>query len=182
MSYLSCEKGDAFENKVKSILVEHNINFVREKFLHGYGKRWKVDFYLPEKKTIIECKNVRGRNLQRYLENDCLKFLDLRNKFFKMNFVIVIPKIRFTMGSFVRFCVAYKIKLATPLTLLASFDKSVEETNKFFGNINTLPNRMALLIKKAGSKGLTRKEVTEKIGNYHHPFFSEKRFKKYGIV
>ncbi len=101
----------------------------------------------------------------------CLKFLDLRNRHLEMNFVIVFPKPSITMGSFTRFCVAYKIKLATPETLISSFEKDVSETNKIFGRLISKNKQIIDLIKKSGFEGLTRKEVSKIVGCNYYAFF-----------
>ena len=105
------KKGFTFEDDVEQILIDNNIINKRHKPVHGYGKKWIVDFYLPKTETIIECKNIACRNLQRELMKECIKFLDIRNRFLQMNFVLLFPKPSFTMTSFVKFCNLYKINL-----------------------------------------------------------------------
>ena len=48
-------KQSMLENEVEEILVENEINFVRQQMFNWLGSK-RIDFYLPEYKTGIECQ------------------------------------------------------------------------------------------------------------------------------
>lgn len=185
MSIQAVEKGKDLEYQVEEILNQNDISFEREKRIKGFGKHWRVDFFLPKRRIIIECKNINSRNMKRYLKLDCLKFLDIRNRFLQMNFILVIPKPTFSMGSFCRFCTSYNIKLTTINDLLMAFEKKPSELNQKFGELLPRKDFILKLIKASREKGLTKQDLKKKLGwttNASPSYLQADNLNKYGVV
>lgn len=164
MSQEAYEKGKTFEKQVEELLIKNSIKYERQKRFKGLGKRWLVDFYLPNYQAILECKNVEGKNVGRYLEAECTKFLDIRNRFFQMTFIIVLPKPKCSMGSFVRFCTLYNIKLTTPNRLIEALQKESKEINVEFGAVTKIEDKMLKIITDKGEEGITKGELARRVG------------------
>lgn len=185
MSAIAYKKGKDLERQVEQILKQNSIKYQKQKRITGFGKRWLVDFYLPNPPTIIECKNIYGLNLRKHLETECVKFLDIRNRFFQMNFILVFPKPDFSMGSFARFCVKYNIKLATLDILLDSLRRKIDEVNSEFGKLTTSKTQTIKVIRASGVEGITAKTIMKKLGwhgKYPHIPFTAWGLVNYGIV
>jgi hypothetical protein len=163
LSLEACLKGQQFEEYVEKVLKDNNIQYERQKRVEGLGKKWKVDYYLPKHQTILECKNIVGKNLERYLRADCVKFLDIRNHSLNMVFMLVFPQPRSTMGSFSRFCTRYNIKLATPSTVIEALERQAEEANMSFGRSVAVEKEMQRAVESSGREGVERKELARKL-------------------
>lgn len=182
---LAYKKGKNFERQVEEILIHKSVEYQKQKRIKGFGKRWLVDFYLPQYKTIIECKNISSSNLRRELRLDCLKFLDIYNRHLNMRFVLVFPKPNFIMSAFVRFCTAYKIKLTRITTLADDLDKKVQDVNERYGQLTTPKTRAIKLIKDADKEGITKTIIHDKLGwrgKTNSVPLETSELAKYGIV
>lgn len=183
MSFEACLKGQQFEDDVGKVLKGNNVEYEKQKRVEGFGKKWKVDYYLPQHQTILECKNITGKNLERYLRADCVKFLDIHNHSPDVVFILVFPQPRSAMGSFSRFCTKYNIKLATPSTVIEALRKQAEEANLSFGRSVAVEEEMWKAVESSGKEGIERKELARKLRvHYNSRVFSNQFLSKFDIV
>lgn len=168
MSYEGQRKGKAFEDQIEAIFKDHSIEYRKQEKIKGYGKKWRVDFYLPYYHSIVECKSSTGKYLKTRLRLDCLKFLDIHNHIADMHFVLVFPTLQIKIRSFARFCTKYNIKLVLPSNIVEALWKDTPTVNQ---NLVLMESEkrviereqkiMAILELK---DGLNANQVAEKLG------------------
>lgn len=182
MGITAINKGRKFEDEVELTLKQLGITYEREKTIHGFGKKWRVDFYLPQDNTIIECKNVVGYNLPEYLQYSCLKFLDIRNRFLSMNFVLVFHKPNFRMQAVARFCTKYKIKLTNLNRLNQTLHQKTKTTNRLF-SLSRKKQKLLEVLDEGGADGIGYEQLEKEFGcRYLCEILRASELTEFGII
>jgi hypothetical protein len=158
---IAVERGKQLELEVARFLNEANIHYKHHAFIRGSGKKWNVDFYENRTKTIIECKNVTASNLELYLEQCCLKAIDIgRHVAGDLNFIVVVTSSKLPR-TIVRFLTFYGIKIVTsPNALVKALRMDVRQVN---APLLTKPAKERILELIGREEGLNCNQIARKL-------------------